>query len=166
MTAKDDLTDQQIDDLPYRPCVGIVLINRDGMIFAGERIDTPGAWQMPQGGVDAGETPEEAALRELGEETGLAPEAVRVLGQTASDCRYDLPRDMVPKIWNGRFRGQSQRWFLMQFLGEDTEIDIQTEHPEFRRWQWMVSETLREAIVPFKAEIYDKVLTEFADHLR
>ncbi|UYP68666.1 RNA pyrophosphohydrolase [Thalassobacter stenotrophicus] len=148
--------------LPYRPNVGLCLLNADGLIWAGERIDTPGAWQMPQGGVDAGEDLRTAGLRELEEETGLRADQVDVLGQTATPLRYDLPLDLLPKLWKGRFRGQEQTWFRMRMLAPDAAIVIETEHPEFLRWQWMRGPDLLDAIVPFKRDIYRDVLREFA----
>lgn len=153
----------EIAALPYRPCVGLVLMNRAGEVFSGKRIDNPGpAWQMPQGGVDPGESPREAALRELGEETGVAPERVAVLAETAGWIPYDLPAELVPKLWGGRFRGQEQKWFLLRFLGEDAEVRIDGLHPEFSEWRWMAPAALMESIVPFKRTVYEAVFGEFA----
>jgi putative (di)nucleoside polyphosphate hydrolase len=158
------MTDAQILALPYRSCVGIMLLNGAGRIFAGQRIDMPGeAWQMPQGGIDEGETPEMAALRELGEEIGVSAASVELLGRTPDWLTYDLPHEVVPRIWKGRYRGQQQIWFLMRFLGSDGEIDIETDHPEFSRWRWMEPEDLLANIVPFKREIYAAVLEAFRD---
>ena len=155
---------ESIASLPYRPCVGLMLLDRRGCIFAGQRIDNPmNAWQMPQGGIDPGETAEGAALRELGEETGIAPASVRVLRESADWHRYDLPVHLVPRLWGGRFRGQAQRWFAMRFIGRDDEIDIATDHAEFRRWAWMPARELLDCIVPFKRDTYAKVFAEFAD---
>lgn len=157
------MTPEEIAALPYRPCVGLVVMNRCGEVFAGQRIDNPSpAWQMPQGGVDKGETPLEAALRELGEETGIAPDRVEVLGETAEWLPYDLPHDLVPKIWKGRFRGQEQKWFLLRFYGGDDEVDIETGDQEFSRWRWIAPEDLIDRIVPFKRETYERVFSEFA----
>jgi putative (di)nucleoside polyphosphate hydrolase len=161
------LTEAEIAALPYRPCVGVVLINRDGRVFAGQRLDNPGpAWQMPQGGIDAGEEPLAAALRELAEETGVAPGSVELLDETPDWITYDLPAELVPRVWKGRFRGQKQRWFLLRFLGEDAEVDIATRHPEFSRWAWMAPEELIQAIVPFKRATYGAVFEAFRDRLR
>lgn len=151
--------------LPYRPCVGVVLVSRDGLIFAGERIDTPGAWQMPQGGIDRGETPRDAALRELEEEIGVPPSRVTIEAETPEWLRYDLPEHLVGKAFKGRFRGQDQKWFLMRLEGPDDAIRIDTAHPEFSRWQWMTAEDLLGAIVPFKRDVYEQVLSEFKDRL-
>ncbi|MCB1353466.1 MAG: RNA pyrophosphohydrolase [Rhodobacteraceae bacterium] len=160
------MTEAEILALPYRPCVGVVLLNPAGLVFAGQRIDNPTpAWQMPQGGIDDGESPETAALRELGEETGLAPASVEILGRTPEWLTYDLPHEIVPRIWKGRFRGQKQLWFLMRFLGQDAEIDIASKHPEFSEWTWMAPEAIVESIVPFKREIYVSVFEAFRDRL-
>ena len=155
------MTPADIEALPYRPCVGLCLTNRDGLIWAGERIDTPGAWQMPQGGIDPGEDIKTAGLRELGEEIGLQPDHVSINGQTADWLPYDLPHDLVPKLWKGRFRGQKQMWLHLELLSGDSDITIDTEQPEFSRWQWMFASELLETIVPFKRDIYQAVLREF-----
>jgi putative (di)nucleoside polyphosphate hydrolase len=160
------VTDAEIAALPYRPCVGLMLIGPDGRVFAGQRIDNPGdAWQMPQGGIDKGETPRQAALRELGEETGLAPAHVEILRESEAWLPYDLPRDLVPVIWGGRFRGQRQKWFALRFLGRDADIGIDRGHAEFSRWAWMPHRELIERIVPFKRDTYAAVFAEFADLL-
>jgi len=149
----------------YRPCVGIVLANTEGLVFAGERLDMPGAWQMPQGGIDSGEAPLEAALRELGEETGLSPGDVTVEAEHPDWLAYDLPEQLRGGAWRGRWRGQKQRWFLMRLLGSDAVIRIDTAHPEFGRWQWMRGSDLVAGIVPFKRDIYAAVIGHFADRL-
>lgn len=152
--------------LPYRPCVGVMLINRDGLVFGGQRIDTAApAWQMPQGGIDPGEAPLAAALRELREETGISRDQVEVLRKATELVRYDLPDDLVPRMWKGRFRGQEQHWYLMRYLGRDDQIDIATEHPEFSQWRWLRAADLLEAIVPFKRDVYQRVIADFADCL-
>lgn len=155
------MSQAKLKSLPYRPCAGVVLVNRDGLVFGGQRIDNPGkAWQMPQGGLDYGELPEEAALRELTEETGVPRDKVKVLGQTSEWIKYELPDELLGKLWKGKYRGQEQMWFAMRFLGEDSDIDIATKDPEFSRWQWMTPAALTEAIVPFKRHVYEAV---FAD---
>ena len=152
--------------LPYRPCAGIMLKNQDGLIFVGQRLDNSSeAWQMPQGGVDAGEDPETAALRELGEEAGISANLVRIVARSATEHLYDLPPDLMGRMWGGRYRGQRQYWFLMSFLGSDHDINIETEHQEFRAWRWAAPHELVDLIVPFKKELYANVLREFADHL-
>ena len=156
------MTQPPLDRLPYRQCVGVTLINPAGLIFAGQRIDSDiPAWQMPQGGVDKGESPEAAALRELHEEIGLPARRVSILDATPDWLRYDLPADLVPRVWGGRFRGQEQRWFLMRFAGEDAEIRIDTPHPEFSQWRWISANEMLAGIVPFKRDIYARVLGRF-----
>ena len=160
------MTPDEIEALPYRPCVGVMLADGRGRVFVGQRIDTDTpAWQMPQGGVDPGETPREAALRELREETGVPPGLVSVEAETRGWITYDLPPDLVPKVWKGLYRGQEQKWFLLRFHGRDADIDIATGHPEFSEWRWLDPAELEARIVPFKREVYRTVLEEFAAHL-
>jgi putative (di)nucleoside polyphosphate hydrolase len=139
-----------------------MLINADGRIFAGRRNDSPGAaWQMPQGGIDAGEKPKAAALRELREETGVTADLVTFLAKSPGWVRYDLPDELIGKAWGGRYRGQRQRWFLFRYLGRDDQIDIATPHPEFSQWRWMTADELLAAIVPFKRAVYEDVMAAF-----
>jgi putative (di)nucleoside polyphosphate hydrolase len=148
--------------LPYRSNVGIMMVNKTGYIFVGQRLDNnQNAWQMPQGGIDAGEDPETAAYRELLEETGVNQQNVRFLASSSRWLSYDLPEDLIPTLWNGKFRGQKQKWFLFKFLGKDGDINIATEHPEFSKWKWISKENLLEEIVPFKKSVYENVLKEF-----
>jgi putative (di)nucleoside polyphosphate hydrolase len=150
-------------NLPYRPCVGIMLVNRDGLVFVGQRIDSKegDAWQMPQGGVDPGEDVEVAALRELCEETGVAANHVQILARTQQELLYDLPDELVGRMWGGKYKGQRQIWFLLRFLGQDTDINIATHEPEFNSWRWTAPDTLVDLIVPFKKKLYREVVTEF-----
>jgi putative (di)nucleoside polyphosphate hydrolase len=160
------VTPAQIAALPYRPCVGIMLINAQGLIFAAQRIDSPvAAWQMPQGGIDEGENPGLAALRELQEEISVTPDLVAPLAESRDWLAYDLPPAMVPTIWKGRYRGQKQRWFLMRYLGRDDQIRLDTEHPEFSEWRWIDADRMLAEIVPFKRETYAAVIAEFRDWL-
>ncbi len=160
------MTPKDISALPYRPCVGIMLANDEGRVFVGQRIDNPGpAWQMPQGGIDPGEDPREAALRELWEETGVVAEMVEIEAETAGWIPYDLPPDLAGKLWKGRYRGQEQKWFLMRFRGTDSDVNIATAHPEFSRWQWMAAADLVDNIVPFKRDVYRAVLAELGGRL-
>lgn len=159
------MTPEQIAKLPYRPCVGVMLMNAQREVFVGQRLDSQiAAWQMPQGGVEKGEDPREAALRELWEETGVNPELVSVLAETPDWLPYELPFDLVPKLWKGRYRGQEQKWFLMQFGGTDNDINIETKHPEFSHWRWLPTGDLVDNIVPFKRDVYVAVLDAFSDH--
>ncbi|MGV8988576.1 MAG: RNA pyrophosphohydrolase [Cypionkella sp.] len=153
-------------DLPYRPCVGVTLINPAGLIFAGRRLDgAPEAWQMPQGGIDAGEKPRQAALRELGEETGVTPDLVEFLAKSPDWLTYDLPPELLGKVWGGKFKGQRQRWFLYRFKGRDDQVNIALDHPEFAEWRWIGADEMLARIVPFKRAVYEQVIAAFRRHL-
>ena len=157
------MTPEHIAALPYRPCVGIMLINQAKDVFTAQRLDSSAnAWQMPQGGIDKGEDARVAALRELEEETGVSADKVTIIGETEGWFPYDLPHALVPKLWKGRYKGQEQKWFLMQFHGSDSDINIETEIPEFSEWRWTPSDQLVANIVPFKRDVYTRVLQEFA----
>lgn len=155
--------------LPYRPCVGVMLVNADGHAFVGKRIDTRGQtegdfWQMPQGGIDEGEELREAALRELWEETGVEEHHVVLLAQTREELLYDLPDDLIGKLWKGRYRGQRQYWMLARFTGSDSDIRVDHHDPaEFSEWKWVEPLELPDLIVPFKKRVYRTVLEEFRD---
>ncbi|WP_034159480.1 RNA pyrophosphohydrolase [Sphingomonas sp. ERG5] len=155
-----------LSTLPYRPCAGVMLLNAQGKVFVGQRIDsTLEAWQMPQGGIDDGEEAEQAAIRELGEETGITPDKVDLIATIDRELFYDLPEDMIGKVWKGKWRGQRQRWFLYRFHGADSDVDIATKHQEFRAWRWTDPAELPTVIVPFKKALYEEVLAGFADYL-
>jgi putative (di)nucleoside polyphosphate hydrolase len=152
--------------LPYRPGAGVMLLNRDGKVFVAQRLDsTLEAWQMPQGGLDPGEDPQAGALRELEEETGIPRDKVEILARCPAELTYDLPDDLVGKMWQGKWRGQRQTWFLLRFLGEDSDVNLETPDPEFRAWKWADPADLPAMIVPFKKEMYAKLLEAFADWL-
>ena len=152
--------------LPYRACAGVMLLNREGRVFVGQRLDTTlEAWQMPQGGIDEGEDARAAALRELWEETGVTHDKVTLLAEAPRELFYDLPEALVGKVWKGKYRGQRQRWFLFRFNGEDQDVRIDTPHPEFRAWRWTDPAELPEIIVPFKRKLYEDVLAAFSAHL-
>ena len=160
------LTAEDIAKLPYRRCVGVMVMNAAGRIFVGTRLDRDyDAWQMPQGGVDKGESPRAAALRELTEETGIPADAVSIVAESDGWIPYDLPVSLVPDIWKGRYRGQEQKWFLLRFNGSDDQINIDTDEPEFAEWKWMDHSDLVANIVPFKRDTYIKVIETFKEHL-
>jgi len=163
MTLSDFEESDQLamEGLPYRSGVGIMLLNKYNLVFVAQRIDfKEDAWQMPQGGIDPGENPRQAALRELKEEAGT--DMVEIVAESKEWLEYDLPSDLISKIWKGRFRGQRQRWFVMRFLGEDRDINIHTDEPEFDAWKWADPIDLPDLIVPFKKGLYEKVLEEFS----
>jgi putative (di)nucleoside polyphosphate hydrolase len=160
------LTAEQIAKLPYRPCVGLMVVNGDGKVFVGQRVDNDqNAWQMPQGGIDNGEDVTTAALRELGEETGITPDLVVIEAETGNWLPYDLPHNIVPKIWKGHYRGQEQKWVLMRFTGTDDQINIVQAHQEFSKWTWISPKDLLSSIVSFKRDVYAAVLEEFGSKI-
>ena len=160
------MTPDEVARLPYRPCVGVMLLDGAGRIFAGQRRDSDvPAWQMPQGGIDDGEKPRAAALRELREETGVTPDKVQSVARMHDWVTYDLPPDLLGRVWGGKYRGQRQRWFLYRFMGQDSDIDIATEHPEFSEWRWVTADEMLAAIVPFKRAVYAEVVQAFRAYL-
>lgn len=149
----------------YRPCVGIMLFNRQGYVFTGRRFDSDNYWQMPQGGVDEGEQLEQAVLRELMEEVGT--NKVEIIAKNKDWIYYDLPKEIIPTCWNGKYSGQKQRWFLMKFCGEDKDINIHyTDHPEFKEWQWQSVDNLVEVAISFKKQVYRRVIEEFSSTIK
>ena len=155
------MTDDGIEIPHYRPAVGIMLLNRRGEVFVARRIDMPAlsAWQMPQGGIDPGETPRQAALRELKEEIGTGK--AEILGESRRWLKYELPVELAGGIWGGRYRGQRQKWFVMRFTGNDGDINLATEHPEFSAWKWVPISALPDLIVSFKRQVYRDLVDEF-----
>ncbi len=144
----------------YRPCAGIMLLNRDGRVFVAQRIDTPeDAWQMPQGGIDPGESPRDAAFRELREELGTAK--AEFIAESARWLTYDWPDALADGLWHGRFRGQRLKWFALRFTGDDRDINLETAHPEFRAWKWVAIDEPPGLIIAFKRAIYQEVVAEF-----
>ena len=155
-----------MSDLPYRAAAAIMLLNAAGKVWVGRRIDTTAeAWQMPQGGLDGDEDPEAGALRELEEETGITPDKIEVVARASRTFDYDLPEELIGKVWKGRYRGQRQTWFLMRFLSDDADVRIDTAEPEFCAWRWVEPAALPELIVPFKRKLYEDVLAEFRDRI-
>ncbi len=153
-------------DNRYRRGVGVMLLNADNKVWVGARIDnSDDAWQMPQGGIDKGEAPWATALRELEEETGIAPHLVERLSDCPERLRYDLPEELRSKLWGGKWIGQDQDWYLCRYLGRDSDIDIATKHPEFREWRWVDAGELPELIVPFKRDLYRRIIAHFSDWL-
>jgi putative (di)nucleoside polyphosphate hydrolase len=147
-------------DLPYRPCVGLMLLNASGQIFVGKRIDqTVEGWQMPQGGIDEGEEPRTAVMRELKEETGT--DKAEIIGEMPDWLNYDLPAHLVGIAFHGKYRGQRQKWFALRFRGTDSDFDLHTHEPEFAEWKWMDMDALPGLIVPFKRDTYAKVIAAF-----
>ncbi len=161
------LSAKEIAKLPYRPCVGMLLLNGEDKVFVGRRIDTAkegdNIWQMPQGGIDKGETPEAAVLREMEEEIGTGK--AEIIAESRQWLHYDLPDHLVGKVWKGKYRGQKQRWFALRFLGQDADIDLATEHPEFDAWQWVELEDVPGLVIPFKRDTYRAVVSEFRELL-
>jgi putative (di)nucleoside polyphosphate hydrolase len=152
------------DNLPYRPCAGFMLVNAEGLVFVGERFDASahGFWQMPQGGIETGEDRRDAALRELAEETGIGPHLVEVIAPASRPLSYDLPPELLGKLWKGKYRGQEQYWFLGRFLGIDADIDLEAhDSPEFNAYRWVEIETLPDLIIPFKRDVYAALVAEF-----
>ena len=153
-------------DIGYRPAVGVMLLNDRRQVWVGQRLDNSlDAWQMPQGGLDPGESPREGALRELEEETGIPRDLVEIVAEHDEPLFYDLPEDLIGKVWKEPWRGQRQTWFLARFLGTDADVDIATPDPEFRAWKWAEPAELPAMIVPFKKKLYEDVLAAFRDWL-
>jgi len=156
------------DNIEYRRGVGLMILNQDHKVWVGQRHDSgniigPNTWQMPQGGIDSTETPWQAALREMKEEIGTVN--VRLIAETKDWISYDFPEELHTTLWGGRFYGQTQKWFLLEFLGNNSEINIKTRHPEFIAWRWVDPQELPDLIVPFKRDLYLKLLEEFKDYL-
>jgi putative (di)nucleoside polyphosphate hydrolase len=154
------MTPEMIAQLPYRPCVGLMILNRENKVFVAKRIDMrTEAWQMPQGGIDEGEDAQAAALREMKEEIGT--DNAEIIAESRMWMKYDLPQHLVPQLWDGKYRGQKQKWYALRYLGEDSDINIQTDIPEFTEWKWVDMESLPDIIVPFKQELYAMIVEQF-----
>ena len=159
------MTQQDLEKLPYRENVGIMLVNYQNMVFVGQRLDNhQDAWQMPQGGIDPGENAEDAAFRELEEETGVIKDFAQIEAISKDWINYELPVELIPSLWQGRYRGQKQKWFLMRFCGSDEQVNIATSNPEFATWKWLAISELEKNIVDFKKAVYRKVIKEFKSH--
>lgn len=152
-------------NLPYRKNVGLMIINSQKKIFMGQRIAEK-AWQMPQGGIDTGETPDQAAYRELREETGITKEKVSKISSSKTWITYNFPDELIPQLWNGKYKGQIQKWFLLNFTGNDTDININTAEREFSQWCWTDESNLLKMIVPFKQAVYLEVINEFKSKIK
>ena len=153
-----------LSERPYRSCVGLMVFNKEGNVFCGQRLDNKvEAWQLPQGGIDKGELPIEAGYRELNEETSIIN--VEFVSEYPDWLNYDIPLPLADNLWDGKFRGQTQKWLAYKFLGEDKEININTKNPEFSEWRWVSSMELLNLTIPFKKNIYKKVLKEYSSNL-
>ena len=165
MNQAPSLPTAPYEQRPYRPCVGIFLLNNDGLVFAGRRIDNRAeAWQMPQGGIDAGESPLQACMREMHEEIGT--NTADLVSQHDEWLYYDIPLPLADRLWQGRYRGQKQKWMALRFTGDDSDINIATEEPEFCEWKWLSPHDLVDLAVPFKRDVYQNVLAAFAPYLK
>ena len=161
------MNDATSTNTEYRPCVGIILMNPAGHVWVGRRFGiTSEAWQMPQGGIDPGETPEAAALRELAEETGVTADLAEIIAVSAGWHQYDVPPELTKSVWAGRYRGQRQKWYVMRFHGGDGDIEIATEEPEFSEWRWSPPADLVQRIVDFKRPLYLALVEEFSAFLK
>ena len=165
MNQTPSLPTAPYEQRPYRPCVGIFLLNNDGLVFAGRRIDSRAeAWQMPQGGIDAGESPLQACMREMREEIGT--NTAELVNQHDDWLYYDIPLPLADRLWQGRYKGQKQKWMALRFTGDDSDIKIATEEPEFCEWKWLSPHDLVDLAVPFKRDVYQNVLAAFAPYLK
>ena len=165
MNQTPSLPTAPYEQRPYRPCVGIFLLNNDGLVFAGRRIDSRAeAWQMPQGGIDAGESPLQACMREMREEIGT--NTAELVSQHDDWLYYDIPLPLADRLWQGRYKGQKQKWMALRFTGDDSDIKIATEEPEFCEWKWLSPHDLVDLAVPFKRDVYQNVLAAFAPYLK
>ena len=165
MNQTPSLTTAPYEQRPYRPCVGIFLLNNDGFVFGGRRIDSRAeAWQMPQGGIDTGESPLQACMREMREEIGT--NTAELVSQHDDWLYYDIPLPLADRLWQGRYKGQKQKWMALRFTGDDSDINIATEEPEFCEWKWLSPHDLVDLAVPFKRDVYQNLLAAFAPYLK